>query len=199
MIHDYSKAKKPLEGVDVAERWAAAAKEFEAARRSNAFPTEAFNERVSNIYKAHRQRPCTDDASFADALGYDCSAWRGYDCASAPLLRVPTTAGGRAAAPSYSADDARNLQRRCPKACGLCGDDSDNVGGLSTDRYVKMFAMSLFQLRLGARAASAAPRGNGRLVAARDGPHSDRTRADRAGAQELGRRLGLIAALSAFS
>ena len=55
---------------------------------------------------------CADDPSFVDAAGYRCPAWRKVACTH--LLGDDIYAG------KYTADDAREVRRRCPAACGLC-------------------------------------------------------------------------------
>jgi hypothetical protein len=55
---------------------------------------------------------CVDNATFADATGYACSAWEQFSCIS--------QAG-------YTAEQLHDVRINCPKACGQCRGGTNQI------------------------------------------------------------------------
>ena len=98
---------------------------------------------------------CSDDPSFHDSAGYPCSTWTHFDCTH--VLAEYSAA--------YTADDLRNVRRRCPAACELChrapGRVDEVVAALSTADSGPRLAWAL-------RAVHRAPRAAARHLAVGD-------------------------------
>merc|ERR1719409_1435031 len=56
---------------------------------------------------------CSDNATFKDAKGYSCSAWKGYECKTAQQMY------------QYTAEGQQALVQNCRQTCHLCEHDVD--------------------------------------------------------------------------
>merc|ERR1711879_223068 len=77
---------------------------------------QSFEVQSSNMQSSNMQSTepnCIDDTNFVDNHGYDCHAWKSYNC--------DDTYNGH-----YTISDVQQVQKSCPKSCGLCGTCKDD-------------------------------------------------------------------------